>query len=102
MSYDLVDQFEDWNDYINTPKTDKIQQFRSLKADAIVHIFANKEIASIARKAKIPIRVGTSHKAYHLLTCTHRINLHEENHLCTSHSLITNYCVHLGSINFLA
>lgn len=73
-SYELVDQFEDWNDYLNSPRTDKIQRFRLLKADAIVHVFPDKEIASLAKKARISVRIGTSHKAYHLLTCSHRVN----------------------------
>lgn len=73
-AYDLVDQFVDWNDYINVPKTDKIQSFRNLKADVIIHVFPDKEIASLAKKARVGIRIGTSHKAYHLLTCSHRVN----------------------------
>jgi heptosyltransferase-3 len=73
-AYDLVDQFEDWNDYINVPKTNKIQSFRKLNADVIIHVFPDKEIASLAKKARVGIRIGTSHKAYHLLTCSHRVN----------------------------
>ena len=73
-SFDSVDHFEDWNNYLNVPKTEKIQQFRALAADVIIHVFPDREIASLARKARIPMRIGTSHKAYHLLTCTHRVS----------------------------
>lgn len=73
-SHNLVDQFVDWNDYLNVPKTEKTQSFRNLKADVIIHVFPNKEIAALAKKARIGIRIGTSHKAYHLLTCSHRVN----------------------------
>jgi ADP-heptose:LPS heptosyltransferase len=73
-AYELVDQFEDWNDYLNAPKTNKIQSFRKLNADVIIHVFPDKEIASLAKKARVGIRIGTSHKAYHLLTCSHRVN----------------------------
>lgn len=73
-AYDWVDQFEDWADYLNVPKTDKIQQFRALNADVIIHAFPDKEIASLAKKARTPVRVGTSHRSYHLLTCSHRVN----------------------------
>ncbi|NRA13522.1 MAG: glycosyltransferase family 9 protein [Crocinitomicaceae bacterium] len=83
-AYDFVDKFEDWNDYLNLPKTDKIQAFRKLEADVIIHVFPDKEIASLAKKARIGMRIGTSHRAYHLLTCSHRVsftrrksNLHE-------------------------
>jgi len=71
-AYAKVDVFEDWNDYLNAP--DKIQKFRALKADAIMHVFPNKEIASLAKKVRIPVRIGTSHRAYHLFTCSHRLN----------------------------
>ncbi len=73
-SYAMVDQFLDWNDFLSVPKTEKIQLFRSLEADVIIHVFPDKEIAALAKKARVPVRVGTSHRAYHLVTCSHRIN----------------------------
>lgn len=73
-SYPKVDQFIDWNDFLNQPKTEKSQNFRDLNADVIIHVFPNKEIASLAKKVRVPMRVGTSHRSYHLLTCTHRLN----------------------------
>ncbi|MDG1334102.1 MAG: glycosyltransferase family 9 protein [Crocinitomicaceae bacterium] len=72
--YGLVDEFIDWKDYENQPKVEQVEGFRSLNADAIIHVFPNKDIASLAKKVKIPVRVGTSHRSYHLLTCTHRPN----------------------------
>lgn len=74
-----VDQFIDWNDFLNVPKSEKIQSFRELNADAIVHVFPDKEIAALAKKARIPVRVGTSHRAYHLVTCTHRVGFTRKN-----------------------
>lgn len=73
-SYAKVDRFIDWNDYVNQPKTECAQNFRALNADVIIHVFPNKEIASLAKKVRVPMRVGTSHRSYHLLTCTHRLN----------------------------
>lgn len=78
-AYEHIDRFVDWNDYLNTPKTDKIQWFRALEADAIIHVFPDKEIAALAKKARIPVRVGTSHRAYHLVTCTHWVNFTRKN-----------------------
>lgn len=73
-AYKYIDVFEDWANYLNVPKTDTVQQFRALHADAIIHVFPDKEIASLAKKTRVPIRVGTSHRSYHLLTCSHRVN----------------------------
>jgi heptosyltransferase-3 len=96
--YDLVDEFIDWKEYENQPKVDQIEGFRSLNADAILHVFPKKEIASLARKVRIPVRVGTSHRAYHLLTCTHRVNftrkrsdLHESQ---LNHELLRPFGLH--------
>ena len=78
-AYEFVDQFENWEDYLNVPKTDKIQQFRRLNAEVIIHAFPDKEIASLSKKARTPIRIGTSHRSYHLLTCSHRVNFSRKN-----------------------
>lgn len=78
-AYEYVDRFIDWNDYLNTPKTEKIQWFRAIEADVIVHVFPDKEIAALAKKARINVRVGTSHRAYHLVTCTHWVNFTRKN-----------------------
>jgi heptosyltransferase III len=42
-------------------------------ADAIVHTFPRPAIARAARAARIPRRIGTSHRWYHWLTCTDRV-----------------------------
>ena len=73
-SYSDVDEFLSWDELLELPLALRKERFRSYAFDAIVHVFPNKEIASLARSAKIPVRVGTSHRAYHLLTCNHRIN----------------------------
>jgi ADP-heptose:LPS heptosyltransferase len=73
--YSSVDEFIDWKEIENLPTSHKIESFRNLKADIIVHVFPRKEIASLAKKAKIQYRIGTSHRTFHFLTCSHRINI---------------------------
>lgn len=48
-------------------------RLRKLNADAIVHVFPRREVASWARHAEIPVRIGTSHRWWHWLTCNHRV-----------------------------
>ena len=72
--YALVDEFIDWNDYQGAAKKEQVLLFSKLRADAIIHVFAQKEIATLAKKTKIKTRVGTSHRLFHLWTCTDRIN----------------------------
>ena len=72
--YTSIDEFVDWKEIDNLPTGQKIESFRNLKADIIVHVFPRKEIANLSKKAKIQYRIGTSHRTFHFLTCSHRIN----------------------------
>jgi heptosyltransferase-3 len=72
--YSAVDEFVDWQEIEALPSAAKITRMAELNADAIVHVFPVKEIASLAKKAKIPMRIGTSHRGFHLLTCNHRVS----------------------------
>jgi ADP-heptose:LPS heptosyltransferase len=56
-----------------------INRLNFIKSDVFIHVFPNKELAALAKKARIPMRIGTSHRVYHLLTCTHRLNFSRKN-----------------------
>ena len=70
--FSAVDEFVDWKEIENLPTVQRTDFLKELNADVLVHVFPRKEIASLAKKAKIAVRVGTSHRTFHLLTCTHR------------------------------
>ena len=72
--FSVVDQFIDWKEIEQLPPAGRVDALRNLEADAIIHVFPVKEIALLAKKAKIPMRVGTSHRSFHLLNCNQRIN----------------------------
>lgn len=78
-AYINVGQFEDWGEHANADASTQLNWMKSLKADVIIHVFPNKELASLAKKAKISKRIGTSHRLYHLLTCTDRVNFTRKN-----------------------
>lgn len=73
-AYKAIDQVCDWSEFESLPTVQRLSRFRELNADAIIHVFPNKEIASLAKKVKIAHRIGTSHRSFHLLTCNHRVN----------------------------
>ena len=63
---------------------EQVSRIKSEKYDAIVHVFPNKELGKLFKKAKVKSRIGTSHRLHHLLTCNIRpsftrkgSNLHE-------------------------
>ena len=40
--------------------------------DVVIHLFPNKKVAQWCKQAKIPMRIGTAHRLFHLLTCNFR------------------------------
>jgi heptosyltransferase-3 len=82
---EYIDEFIDW-DEINRRMEDgkwKIEN-EILNADIILHVFPVKVIQKLAKKANIPIRIGTSHRYYSWFYCNKLVhysrkksNLHE-------------------------
>lgn len=70
-----VDEFADWTEISRLSDADKVLAFKKMQADTILHVFPRREIARVAKKAGIPLRVGTSHRVYHWLTCNVKVNL---------------------------
>ncbi|MFZ9586544.1 MAG: glycosyltransferase family 9 protein [Crocinitomicaceae bacterium] len=69
--FDCIDEFWDVDSLLNQPIAMQIEQ---MQADCIIHVFPNKKLASLAKKAKIPMRIGTSHRVFHLFSCNYRPN----------------------------
>lgn len=74
-----IDEFVSWDELVTKTESEKIVFFKSLKAGAIVHVFPNRAIASLAQKSGIPLRIGTSHRVFHWLTCNKRLNFTRKN-----------------------
>ena len=74
-----VDAFLNWDLLKEMQARDKIQHLKTIDADAILHVFPDKDIASLAKKAGIPIRAGTSHRAFHLLYCNKLLHFSRKN-----------------------
>lgn len=71
---EFIDNIIDWEFVRSLKETQQISFFKSLHIDAIVHVFPNKEIARLARKSKIPVRIGTARRTFHLINCNKKIN----------------------------
>ena len=68
-----VDRFVPWPE--PSRGRDRVSLLAGLEADAIVHALPRRDVAWAARRARIPLRVGTSRRALHWLTCNRRVNL---------------------------
>ena len=71
----FVDQFISWDKIKDLNSKEQVKIFKELNADIILHIFPNKQIAKLAKSAKIKYRIGTSHRPYHWYTCNKMLNL---------------------------
>jgi heptosyltransferase-3 len=70
-----IDEFLDVEEVLALPETFmQVDFFKKLKADVIIHVFPNHEVAWLARKAGLPMRIGTSHRSYHWLYCNRLVN----------------------------
>lgn len=55
-------------------ENDVVTLFKNLNADVIIHVFPNKEIAEIAKKAKIKFRIATARRWYNIIYCNKLLN----------------------------
>jgi ADP-heptose:LPS heptosyltransferase len=73
---DEIIRLEDWE---KVSFNEQIEIVKALDIYAFVHVFPNKHLAKLGRAAKIPVRVGTSHRMFHLFTCNFRPNFTRKN-----------------------
>ncbi|MGI6320845.1 MAG: glycosyltransferase family 9 protein [Bacteroidales bacterium] len=76
---EAVDQFVDYSAIENLDKKAKIEKIRKLKADAVIHVFPQKDIAKLMKRAKVKHRVGTSHRLYNWLYCNSLVSFSRKN-----------------------
>ena len=69
-----VDQFVSWTELKSKPLPEQLAFLKSLQIDTILHVFPNRDVASLAKIARISNRVGTSHRIFHWTTCNRLVN----------------------------
>lgn len=92
-----VDAFLNWDEI----KENAVENLRNIKADVIIHVFPNSRLASAAKEAGIKLRIGTSHRFFHWLTCNSLINLGRKNSHLHEAQLNLKLLAPLGVKNFL-
>jgi heptosyltransferase III len=70
-----IDQFVEWESILQMDTLSRISFIQNLKSNAIIHVFPVKEIAQLAKLAKIPLRIGSTGRFYHYFTCNHLVAL---------------------------
>src|SRR5205085_4214283 len=71
---DHIDSFLNYDEFEKLNDVDRAEFLFAQKADAIIHVYPRRTIAQAARRARIPLRIGTSHRFYHLFSCNKLIH----------------------------
>lgn len=69
-----IDTFVDW-DTLKDDEPKALQVIKELNADAIIHVFPDKEICRISKKAGIPLRVATAGRTFTWFTCNKLVKM---------------------------
>lgn len=70
-----IDRFVDWEELNRKNLSEKVKIFKEFKADSIIHVFPNREIAKVSKIAGIKIRIGTSHRWFNSIYGNKLVNL---------------------------
>jgi ADP-heptose:LPS heptosyltransferase len=74
-----VDEFLSWDDVKDLPEKEQVNVFSKLEAESIIHVFPVLDIARIAAKAHIPVRIGSTGRLYHYRYCNKLVPLSRRN-----------------------
>ncbi|MGV8877877.1 MAG: glycosyltransferase family 9 protein [Sphingobacteriaceae bacterium] len=74
-----IDQFVNYDDFKNLDNIKQVDYLKSKSIDAIIHVHPNRHLAQLAKKAGIPLRIGTTNRFYHWLTCNNLVKLSRKN-----------------------
>ncbi len=94
---EYVDSVLDWTEIQKMNQPEQIEFFNQLKADIFIHVFPVKEIARVIRKTQITMRIGTTNRVYHWLTCNKRIRLSRKNSTYHESQLNLKLLITLGA-----
>lgn len=70
-----IDTFLNWDELSSIEETEAAGVIRKIAADLIIHVFPRRSIATLAKKAAIPTRLGTTNRLYHWNTCNKLVRL---------------------------
>ena len=70
-----VDEFINYDELKSLLPNEQAAFFKSKNIDAIIHVFPNKHVATLARQAGIKLRIGTTNRLFHWHTCNRLVKL---------------------------
>lgn len=70
-----VDEFINYDELKNLHTDEQASFLKSRNLDAIIHVFPNNHVATLARQAGIKLRIGTTNRLFHWHTCNRLVKL---------------------------
>ena len=70
-----IDEFINYDELKILSESRQVAYMKARSIDIIIHVFPNGHLSRLAKKSKIPLRVGTSHRWYHWLSCNRLVSL---------------------------
>lgn len=70
-----VDDFISYDKIKALPEPEQHAYLKNRHIDVIVHVFPNKHIAALAKRAGIKLRIGTTNRFFHWFTCNKLVKL---------------------------
>jgi len=74
-----VDDFINYDELKALPLTEQAAFLKSKNIDIIIHVYPRKEIANLARLARIELRIGTTNRLFHWFNCNKLVKLSRKN-----------------------
>lgn len=74
-----IDGFLNWDEWRTLSVGDAARAMAATGADCIIHVFPDKAIARVAKKARIAERIGTTNRIYHWRYCNVLVRLSRRN-----------------------
>ena len=74
-----VDEFINYDELEKLNPPERVRKIKELNLDICIHVFPQKAVARLMKKAGVPTRVGTTNRWYHWLYCNTRIALSRKN-----------------------
>ena len=74
-----IDRFVSWDEQEKLDEEARTEWMENLEADKIIHVFPRPDVARLAAKAKIPLRIGSTGRIYNYRYCNKLVPLSRKN-----------------------
>jgi heptosyltransferase-3 len=90
-SCNAIDHFVNFDELKDLPFVQQVEAVRYLKIDVAVHVFPQKSLGFLLKKAGVRFRIGTTNRIFHWYLCNRLVSLSRKN--SNLHEAQLNICL---------